>query len=93
MKVSEKGRSAPDARAETPLQPMEKPTEKQAVPLQPMEAHGGADTHLQPTEDPTPEPVDVPKENCDPVGSPRWGRLLTGPVEQEQLRQVCWQGL
>jgi len=28
---------------------------RQAVPLQPMEVHGGADLHLQPMEDPTPE--------------------------------------
>jgi len=27
---------------------------RQAVPLQPMEVHGGADLHLQPGEDPMP---------------------------------------
>ena len=32
---------------------------RQAVPLQPMEVHGGADIHLQPVEDPTPEQVDA----------------------------------
>ncbi|GAB0182020.1 hypothetical protein GRJ2_000667300 [Grus japonensis] len=34
---------------------MEKTMVRQAVPLQPMEVHGGADIHLQPVEDPTPE--------------------------------------
>jgi len=28
-------------------------------PLQPMEVHGGADLHLQPMEDPTPEQVNA----------------------------------
>ena len=41
------------------LQPMEKTMVRQAVPLQPMEIHGGADIHLQPVEDPTPEQVDA----------------------------------
>ncbi|GAB0188262.1 hypothetical protein GRJ2_001291500 [Grus japonensis] len=48
---------------------------KQAVPLQPMEVDGGADIHLQPMEDTTPE------EGCDPVGSPHWSKLLAGPVD------------
>lgn len=39
---------------------------RQAVHLQPMEVHGGADMHL---EDFTPEQVDVPKGAWDPVGS------------------------
>ncbi|GAB0181865.1 acid sphingomyelinase-like phosphodiesterase 3b [Grus japonensis] len=46
---------APGAGAEIPLQPMEKTMVRQAVPLQPMEVDGGADVHLQPMEDPTPE--------------------------------------
>ncbi|GAB0185878.1 AN1-type zinc finger protein 5-like [Grus japonensis] len=48
---------------------MEKTMVRQAVPLQPMEVHGGADIHLQPMEDPTPEQVDAPEGGCDPVGS------------------------
>jgi len=32
---------------------------RQAVPLQPMEVHSGADIHLQPGEDPTPEQGDA----------------------------------
>ena len=53
---------------------------RQAVPLQPMEVHGGADIHLQPMEDPTPEQVDASKGGCDPMGSLCWSRLLAGPV-------------
>ena len=63
------GRGAPGAGAEVPLQPMEKTMVSQAVSLQSMEAHGGADTHLQPREDPTLEQVDVPKGGCDPMES------------------------
>ena len=70
---------------------------RQAVPLQPMEVNDGADIHLQPVEDPMPEQVDVPKGGCDPVGRPRWSRLLAGPVapwrEEPTLEQVCWQDL
>ena len=40
---------------EIPLQPVVKTMVRQAVPLQPMEVHGGADLHLQPVEDPMPE--------------------------------------
>ncbi|KAM9590913.1 uncharacterized protein ACIBXB_005945 [Morphnus guianensis] len=70
-KVSEGGGGgAPAAGAEIPLQLVVKTMVRQAVPLQPMEVHGGADLHLQPVEDPTPEQVDAPKGGCDPVGSP-----------------------
>jgi len=41
---------APGTTAEFPLQPMIKTMVRQAVPLQPMEAHSGADLHLQPVE-------------------------------------------
>ena len=60
-KVSEEGGrgGAPDTRAEIPLQPVVKTMVRQAVPLQPREVHGGADIHLQPGEDPTPEQVDA----------------------------------
>ena len=60
-KVSEEGGGggAPGAGAEIPLQPVVKTMVRQAVPLQPMEVHGGADIHLQPVEDPTPEQVDA----------------------------------
>jgi len=79
-KVSEEegGGGAPGTGAEIPLQ---QTMMRQAVPLQPMEAHGGADTHLQPMEDPTPKQVDAPEGGCDPVGSPCWNRLLAGPAD------------
>ena len=70
---------------------------RQAVPLQPMQVNGGADIHLQPMEDPTPEQVDLPEGGCDPMGSLHWSRLLAGPVnpwgEEPMLEQVCWQDL
>ncbi|GAB0205653.1 mitochondrial enolase superfamily member 1 [Grus japonensis] len=53
---------------------------RQAVPLQPTEVHSGADIHLQPVEDPMPEQVEASEGGCDPMGSPRWSRLLAGPV-------------
>ncbi|GAB0181412.1 cAMP-dependent protein kinase inhibitor alpha [Grus japonensis] len=39
--------------------PMEKTMVRQAVPLQPVEVHGGADIHLQPMDNPMPEQVDA----------------------------------
>ncbi|GAB0178026.1 acid sphingomyelinase-like phosphodiesterase 3b [Grus japonensis] len=74
------GGGAPGTRAEIPLQPLEKTMVRQAVYLKPMEENAGADIHLQPMEDPTPEQVDAPKGGCDPMGIPRWSKLLAGPV-------------
>ena len=51
------GGGAPGARAEIPLQPVVKTLVRQAVALQSRGVHGGADLHLQPGEDPTPEQV------------------------------------
>ena len=66
---------------------------RQAVPLQPMEVHAGADIHLQPMEDPTSEQEDVSEGGCDPLDSLHWSRLLAGPVtprrEEPTLEQVC----
>ena len=53
------GGGAPGTGAEIPLQPVVKTMVRQAVPLQPMEVHSGADIHLQHMEDPTPEQVDA----------------------------------
>jgi len=60
-KISEKQASGgtPGTREEIPLQPVEWNMERQAVPLQSMQIHGGADLHLQPVEHPTPEQVDA----------------------------------
>jgi len=44
------GGGAPGAGAEIHLQPVVKTMVRQAVPLQPMEVHSGADIHLQPVE-------------------------------------------
>ena len=98
-KVSEEGGGggAPGAGAEIPLQPMVKTMVKQAVPLQPMEVHGGADIYLQSMEDPTLEQVDA-QRRLWPRGKPALeqaaGRTC-GPVEREEptLEQVCWQDL
>jgi len=69
------------AEAEVPLQPVKKTMVRWAVPLQPMEVHGGADILLQPVDDPTPEQVDVPRGVLDPMGILFCSRLLAGPVD------------
>ena len=68
-KISEEGEEggASCAGAEIPLQPMVKTVVRQAVPLQPLEVHGGADIHLQPMEDATLEEVHAPEGSCDPM--------------------------
>jgi len=62
-KVSDKGGGGgpTGTGAEIPLQPVEKTLVRQAMPLQPMEVCGGADIHLQPRENPTPEQEDGKK--------------------------------
>ena len=70
-----------------PLQPMVKTIVTQAVP---MGVYGGADSHLQPMEDPMPEQVDVPEGGCDPVGSLCWHRLLAGPVDPWREKSPRW---
>ena len=55
--VKKEGEEMLQVPEQIPLQPMGKTTVRQAVPLQPREVHGGADIHLQPMEDPTPEQV------------------------------------
>jgi len=92
------GGGARNVRAEIlPLQLMMQTTVKQAVPLLSMEVHGGADIHLQPVEGTPRQSRWTPEGGCDPVGSPRWSRLLPGPVdpwrEEPTPEQVCWQGL
>ena len=81
-KVSEEGAGggAPGTKSEFPLQPMEKTMVRQAVPLQPVEVHGGAVIHLQPLDHPTPEQVKVPEGGCDP-GILYRSRLLAGPAD------------
>ena len=86
-KVNEEGGGvdALGAGAEIPLQqPLMKTMVRQAVPLQPMEVHGGADVHLQPGEDPMPEQGDA-RRRLWPRGKPTLeqdpGRSC-GPVER-----------
>ena len=80
-----------------PLQLVLKTMARQVVPLQPMEVHSEADLHLQPVEGIPHWSRGMPEGRCDPVGSPRWSRLLPGPAdpwrEKPTPEQVCWQGL
>ncbi|PKU47235.1 hypothetical protein llap_2476 [Limosa lapponica baueri] len=66
---------------------------RQVVPLQLIDINGGADIHLQPVEDPTPELVDMPEGDCDPLESQDWRSLLAGTVdpwrEEPMLEQIC----
>ncbi|GAB0207812.1 epimerase family protein SDR39U1 [Grus japonensis] len=74
-KVSEEGRGggAPGARAEIPLQSMEKTMVRQAILLQPIEDDGGADIHLQSVEDPTLEWAGTPSTRLGcPKPHPTW---------------------
>ncbi len=52
----------------------------EALTLKPMEVHTAADRNLQPMEEATPVEGIVPKGGWDPMGSPRWSRLLAGLV-------------
>jgi len=54
------GGDVPGATAEIPLQPAEKITVTQVVPMQTTEVNGGAAILLQPMEDATLQQVDVP---------------------------------
>ena len=57
--VKKEGEEVLQVPEQIPLQPVVKTLVRQAVPLQPMEVHSGADIHLQPVEDPTTEQVDA----------------------------------
>ncbi|KAK4822153.1 hypothetical protein QYF61_010414, partial [Mycteria americana] len=59
--------------------PVVKTMVRQAVPLQPMEVHSGADIHLQPVEGPTPE------QDCTPWKGPT--------LEQFVKNCSLWEGL
>jgi len=51
---------------------MEQPVVRQAVPLQPMEVHGGADLHLQPREGTPRWSRWMPEGGCDLTERPRY---------------------
>jgi len=75
-KVSEGGGGgAPGTRAEIPPQPVMKTMVRQAMPLQPMVVHGGANIHLQPVEGTSCQSRWMSKGGCDPVGSPALERV------------------
>jgi len=91
-KVSEEGGGggALDAGAESlPLQLVMKTMMRQVVPLQSMEVHGGADTHLQPMEGTPRRSRWMPEGGCDPVGSLHCSRLLPGPADLWR-EEPCW---
>jgi len=53
-----------------PLHLMMETMVRQAVPLQSMDVHGGADIHLQPMEGTSCRSRWMPEGSCDPMGSP-----------------------
>ncbi|GAB0180407.1 tRNA:m(4)X modification enzyme TRM13 [Grus japonensis] len=69
---------------------------RQAVPMQPKEVHGGADIHLQPVEDTTPEQMDAQRRLC-PCGKPALEQApgkTCGPMERRaQAGAGSWQDL
>ncbi|KAK4832278.1 hypothetical protein QYF61_021677 [Mycteria americana] len=94
-KVSEEvgGEGAPSAGAEIPLQPVVKTMVRQAVPLQPMEVHSGADIHLQPVEDPMLE------QDCTPWKGPILEQFVKncslgeGPMLEKFMEDcIPWEG-
>ncbi|KAM9590886.1 uncharacterized protein ACIBXB_005926 [Morphnus guianensis] len=86
-KVREEGGGGGVPEEVMPLQPM---VRWQAVPLQPMEVNDGADAHLQPVEDPTPEQSDAPKDGRDSMGKPVLEQSVTEdrPMERTHAREV-----
>ncbi|KAK4806905.1 hypothetical protein QYF61_012626 [Mycteria americana] len=70
--------------------PVEKTMVRQVVPLQPMEVHGGADIHLQPVEDSTPEQVEnlVVKVHHVDAHVPK-GRAIEEHQNNQQVDQAA----
>ena len=53
--------------------------------MQLVEVNGGADTHLQPMEDPTLEQVNVPEGSCEPMlEQVLWQDLWEGPTQKQK---------
>jgi len=69
-----------------------KSVERQAVPMQPVEVHGGANVQLQPVEDPMPEQADAPKGSCD-CGKPTLEQAPSRTCGERSPHKepVCWQ--
>ncbi|PKU37917.1 protein pxr1-like [Limosa lapponica baueri] len=74
------GGSAPGAGAEISLQPVVKTLVRQAVPLQPLQVHGGAEIHLQPVEDSMLEQTDAQRRLWPRVTGCSWQDC--GPMER-----------
>jgi len=97
LKISEGGGGGTSgARAETPLLPVEKTAVRQAVPLQPMEVHSGANTHPEAHGGPRTGIGRCLKEAVTPwgahTGAGSWQDLWSHG-EEPTPEQVCWQGL
>ncbi|KAK4824615.1 LOW QUALITY PROTEIN: hypothetical protein QYF61_016921 [Mycteria americana] len=73
---------------ELPLQPTVKTIMRQAVPLQPVQVHGGGDITCSLWRTPRRSRW-MPEGGCDPVGSLCWSRVPAGPVDQD----LCWSSL
>ncbi|GAB0188269.1 EH domain-containing protein 4 [Grus japonensis] len=91
------GGDAPGARAEIPLQPVEKTMVRQAVHLQPMEDDGEQISTCSLWRTPCQSRWRHLKEAVTLWVSPCWSRLLAGPLapwrQDTMLEQVCWQDL
>ena len=70
-----------------PLQPV---VRGQAVPLQPMEVNGGAETPLQPVKDPRVEQVAGPRVGRDSMGKPMLEQFMEdcGPCKGLALEKL-----
>jgi len=64
---------------------------RQAVPLQPMEVHSGADNHPQTMEDLMEEQIDVPRGDLTLEQAP--GKTCVRVERAAPPEQVCWQDL
>jgi len=87
---------APGAGAETLLQPLEKTTVTQVVPLQPMKVHSGADIHIAAYDGPHTTAVGCTLKEAPDRESPRWSMLLAAATalgEKPMQEQVFWQDL
>ena len=87
----EGGGGAPGVDAKIPLQLVVKTKVRQAVPLQSVEVHSGADIHLQLMENPTPEGMTHIGEFCGELssvgGTPGWRTPL--PKKDGAAETTC----
>ncbi|PKU43597.1 hypothetical protein llap_6094 [Limosa lapponica baueri] len=88
-KVSEEGGGggAPGTGAETSLQPVVRTMVRQAIPLQSTEVHGGADTHLQPMENPISEQLRRESDETALVGTWCPARVNPPPLVRQRIHE------